>query len=87
MMTLEVLSSIKGAESSAAVDALFDVIKQGKSTNDFNLNKSMLQRAVALDSLRDDEVIESSELEKSIIRSNFPIEKNGYLVVSKVMED
>lgn len=87
MMTLEVLSSIKGAESSEAVDALFDVIKNAQSASDFNLKDAILKNAVSIDSLRDDVVIESSELEKSIIRGNFPIEKNGYLVVSKVIED
>jgi hypothetical protein len=32
-------------------------------------------------------VIESSEVERAIIKGNFPKEKNGYLVVAKVIEN
>jgi Asp-tRNA(Asn)/Glu-tRNA(Gln) amidotransferase C subunit len=32
-------------------------------------------------------VEESTDLEKEIIRENFPKEKDGYLVVAKVIED
>ena len=42
---------------------------------------------MSLDNLRDDVVIESPSLEKQIIKENFPKEKNGYLVVSKIIED
>jgi Asp-tRNA(Asn)/Glu-tRNA(Gln) amidotransferase C subunit len=42
---------------------------------------------VSLNDLREDVVIESSALEKQIIIANFPKEKNGYLVVSKVIEE
>jgi Asp-tRNA(Asn)/Glu-tRNA(Gln) amidotransferase C subunit len=83
MMTLEVLSSIKGAESSAAVEKLFDVIKGAKT----NLTNSQRIQAVGLDALREDVVIESAEIEKQIIRANFPKSKDGYLVVSKVIEE
>lgn len=86
-MTLDVLSSIKGATSSEAVDSLFDVIKNAQSATDFNLHDSILKNAVSLDDLRDDLVIESTETERLIIRENFPSEKNGYLVVSKVIEE
>jgi Asp-tRNA(Asn)/Glu-tRNA(Gln) amidotransferase C subunit len=85
-MTLDVLSSIKGAKSSTAVDALFEEIKKAQSA-DFNLKESIIKNAVSLNNLRTDVVIESSEIEKRIIKANFPIEKNGYLVVSKVIED
>ena len=41
---------------------------------------------MSLNNLRDDIVIESSATEKEIIIENFPKEKNGYLVVSKIIE-
>ncbi|MFT5884222.1 MAG: Asp-tRNA(Asn)/Glu-tRNA(Gln) amidotransferase C subunit [Arcticibacterium sp.] len=82
-MTLEVLSSIKGAESSEAVEKLFDVIKRAN----IDLNNLEVAEGVPLSKLREDEVIESSALEKEIIKSNFPKSKNGYLVVSKVIEE
>ena len=85
-MTVDVLSSIKGAQPSEAVNRLFEVIKNANSTNDnpFNNNHN---NCVSLNDLRDDVVIESSEIEKQIIIENFPKEKNGYLVVSKVIEE
>ncbi len=85
-MTVDVLSSIKGAQPSEAVNRLFEVIKNANSTNNnsFNINHN---NCVSLNSLRDDVVIESSSLEKQIIRENFPKEKNGFLVVAKVIED
>jgi len=85
-MTVDVLSSIKGAQPSEAVNKLFEVIKNANAsnTNSFNIKHHL---AVSLDSLRDDVVIESSATEKQIILDNFPKEKNGYLVVSKVIEE
>ncbi len=85
-MTVDVLSSIKGAQPSEAVNRLFEVIKNANSTtnNAFNNNHN---NCVSLNDLRADEVIESSTTEKQIIIENFPKEKNGYLVVSKVIED
>ena len=43
--------------------------------------------AVTLDGLRADEVISSGNLERELIIENFPKSKNGYLVVTKVIED
>lgn len=82
-MTLEVLSSIKGATSSEAVEKLFEVIKNAS----VNLGDAENNETVLLSDLRDDVVIPSSELEKQLIRNNFPKSKNGYLVVSKVIEE
>jgi Asp-tRNA(Asn)/Glu-tRNA(Gln) amidotransferase C subunit len=82
-MSLEVLSSIKGARSSLAIEKLFDVIKNA-NINLANANQNV---GVSLDNLRDDVVLESSDIEKEIIRRNFPKSKNGYLVVSKVIEE
>lgn len=84
-MTVDVLSSIKGAQPSETVSKLFEVIKNANTSNNnsFNTNHN---NCVSLNDLRDDVVIESSATEKQIIIENFPKEKNGYLVVSKVIE-
>lgn len=84
-MTVDILSSIKGAQPSEAVNKLFDVIKNANSNNtSINTNHN---RVVSLDNLRKDVVINSSSIEKQIIIENFPKEKKGYLVVSKVIEE
>lgn len=85
-MTVDVLSSIKGAKPSETVSKLFDVIKKANNSATNSLTKNH-QNTVSLDYLRDDIVIESSEIEKKIIIENFPKEKNGYLIVSKVIEE
>ena len=86
IMTVDVLSSIKGAQPSEAVSKLFEVIKNANTTNNNTPNNNH-NNAVSLDNLRDDVVIDSPALEKQIIIENFPKEKNGYLVVSKVIEE
>ncbi|MFD1293782.1 hypothetical protein ACFQ5N_08045 [Lutibacter holmesii] len=86
IMTVDVLSSIKGAQPSETVNKLFDVIKNAQPTNNNSLN-NVNYNCVSLNDLREDVVVESPALEKKIIIENFPKEKNGYLVVSKVIED
>jgi Asp-tRNA(Asn)/Glu-tRNA(Gln) amidotransferase C subunit len=86
IMTVDVLSSIKGAQPSKAVSKLFDVIKNAHTTNDNTFNSNH-NNAVSTDDLREDVIIESSATEKQIIKENFPKQKNGYLVVSKVIEE
>ena len=86
IMTVDVLSSIKGAQPSEAVNKLFEVIKNANTTNNNTFNNNH-NNAVSLTDLRDDVVIDSSAIEKQIIIENFPKEKNGYLVVSKVIEE
>lgn len=86
IMTVDILSSIKGAKASEAVNKLFDVIKNAQTTNNNSLNIAS-NNAVSLNDLRDDIIIESSDIEKQLIRENFPKEKNGYLVVSKIIEE
>ena len=86
IMTVDVLSSIKGAQPSEAVNKLFEVIKKANTTNN-NTSNTNHNNAVSLSDLRDDVVIDSSSIEKQIIIENFPKEKNGYLVVSKVIEE
>lgn len=84
-MTLDVLSSIKGAKSSKVVDDLFEVIKKGHVSE--NSAVSNQNNAVSIDNLRPDTVIVSSEEERNLIIENFPNEKNRYLVVPKVIEE
>ena len=86
IMTVDVLSSIKGAQPSEAVNKLFEVIKNANATNNNTFNNNH-NNAVSLNDLRDDVVIDSSSIEKQIIIENFPKEKNGYLVVSKIIEE
>lgn len=86
MMTVDVLSSIKGAQPSEAVNKLFDVIKNAQTSNNKAFN-NIQQNDMSINDLRDDIVYESSEMEKQIIIENFPKEKKGYLVVSKVIEE
>ncbi|QTE22175.1 hypothetical protein [Polaribacter cellanae] len=85
IMTVDILSSIKGAEPSESVKKLFDVIKNANQNN--NANNTVKNNVVSLNDLREDVVIESSKIEKEIIKENFPREKNGFLVVAKVIED
>ncbi|QXP62925.1 MULTISPECIES: hypothetical protein [unclassified Polaribacter] len=85
IMTVDILSSIKGAEPSESVNQLFEVIKNA-NTSDTNVNTNH-NNAVTLDDLREDVVIDSPQAEKQIIIENFPKEKNGFLVVSKVIEE
>ena len=85
LMTLDVLSSIKGATSSKAVEELFQNIKSAHLDNPSNELEN--SNVVTISDLREDKVIESSEVERAIIKGNFPKEKNGYLVVAKVIEN
>ncbi|UMB60418.1 hypothetical protein MHL31_15205 [Lutibacter sp. A80] len=86
IMTVDILSSIKGAQPSEAVNKLFDVIKNAQPTNNNSLN-NVNYNCVSVNNLREDVVIESSAKEKQLIIENFPNKKNGYLVVAKVIED
>jgi len=86
IMTVDILSSIKGARPSEAVTKLFEVIKNAHPTSK-NTSDAVYKNAMSLNDLREDVVIESSTIEKQFIRDNFPQEKQGYLVVSKVIED
>lgn len=84
-MTVDILSSIKGAQPSEAVNKLFDVIKNAH-TNNNSLN-NVNYNCLSINNLREDVVIESSDLEKQLIIENFPNKKNGFLVVAKIIED
>ncbi len=84
-MTVDILSSIKGAQPSESVNKLFDVIKNAVPSNNNTLN-NVNCNCVSVSNLREDVVIESSAIEKQIILENFPNKKNGFLVVAKVIE-
>lgn len=84
-MTVDILSSIKGAKPSEAVSKLFDAIKNANSSE--NNSNTKTANSVSLDELREDVIIHSAQIEKDIIIENFPKEKNGYLVVAKVIEE
>ncbi len=83
IMTVDILSSIKGAKESESVNKLFDVIKKANTDNKIVNNYN----PVSLDDLREDVIIDSPQSEKDIIIENFPREKKGYLVVNKVIEE
>lgn len=87
IMPLDLLSSIKGARSSEAVDELFNTIKRAVPENEGDITSDTDLQAVSLESLRNDSIKRCPEIEKEIIRKNFPKEKNGYLIVPKVIED
>ena len=84
-MTVDILSSIKGAQPSESVNKLFEVIKNAHPSNNNNAN-NVNYNCVSVNNLREDVVIESSAIEKQIILENFPNKKNGFLVVAKVIE-
>lgn len=84
-MPLELLASIKGATSSEDVDALFEIIKQAGANETGSTGVG--GNAVSTGALREDVVVHATATEKELIRKNFPSEKNGYLVVPKVIED
>ena len=85
-MTVDILSSIKGAQPSESVNQLFDVIKNAHPSNNLSSDNDVNYNCVSVSNLREDVVIESSAIEKQIIVENFPNKKNGFLVVAKVIE-
>lgn len=86
-MPLDLLSSIKGAESSEAVSELFDVIKKAVPDQTGDSKQEYISQQVSVEELRNDVVAACPDEVKNTIRSNFPENKNGYLVVPKVIEE
>lgn len=86
-MPLEQLSGIKGAVSSESVDALFDVIRNSAIVSDDDTNGLFNHNCITINNLRDDIAINSNSHERNCIINNFPNNNNGYLVVSKVIEN
>jgi len=104
IMPLDLLSSIKGAGSSGAVNELFEVIKRAvpdkkgdnapEEKGEHEADPQMapakdadMDHAVFVESLREDTIVRCGDMEKELIKKNFPKQKNGFLVVQKVMED
>ena len=88
LRSLEILSNIKDAVSSESVEQLFGIVRAAVSEqNDVDFVKLIADSAVTTNELREDVVIEASETERQTIIDNFPLDKNNYLVVSKVMEE
>jgi len=88
IMPLELLSGIRGALPSESVEQLFRVIREAvpDGVEDPSTGRD-LSGAVSLEVLRSDDIVICPENERELIRKNFPREKNGYLVVPKVIED
>jgi Asp-tRNA(Asn)/Glu-tRNA(Gln) amidotransferase C subunit len=86
-MPLDLLSSIKGAQSSEAVNELFNVIKRAIPDNQETVSFDMEANAVAINELRPDVIASCEENQKELIRKNFPAEKKGFLLVPKVLEE
>lgn len=84
-MTLDVLSSIKGAQSSKVIEDLFEAIKKGHVSESSSLSTN--DNAVSINDLRADKAILSPETERALIIENFPNSKDGFLVVPKVIEE
>jgi Asp-tRNA(Asn)/Glu-tRNA(Gln) amidotransferase C subunit len=84
-MTVDILSSIKGAQPSESVNQLFEVIKNAIPSNNNTVN-NVHHNYLSFSDLREDVVIASSAMEKQLIIENFPRKKNGFLVVAKVIE-
>jgi aspartyl/glutamyl-tRNA(Asn/Gln) amidotransferase C subunit len=86
-MPLDLLSSIKGARSSEAINELFKVIMKAVPDNQRVDSFEVGANALFVNELRNDEVLRCDEDQKELIRQNFPEEKNGFLVVPKVIEE
>jgi aspartyl/glutamyl-tRNA(Asn/Gln) amidotransferase C subunit len=88
IMPLELLASIKGARSSEDVAELFSVIlKAVPDDGGEDTQRPVMEQAVTVENLRNDEVRECPAAQKEIIRANFPEQKDGFLVVPKVIDD
>jgi Asp-tRNA(Asn)/Glu-tRNA(Gln) amidotransferase C subunit len=84
LMTLDILSSIEGAEASEAVSSLFAIVKEAGG----DIARGATGAAAAqLSSLRPDEARQCPIEVRERILANFPRAKNRCLVVPKVIED
>jgi Asp-tRNA(Asn)/Glu-tRNA(Gln) amidotransferase C subunit len=88
LMSLEILSNIKGASSSESIEKLFDAVRNAVAEQeDIDFINLFSNNSVTVDNLREDIVENSSSIEKQIIIDNFPSQKHNYLVVPKVIEE
>ena len=85
LTSLEILTNMKDAVVSESVGRLFGMVRTA------NLERDGVEffatNAVTTNDLREDIAIETSETERQIIVDNFPLSKNNYLVVPKVIEE
>ena len=82
------LSNIAGATSSEAVEQLFDTLRNTATENDKEMDVNRLSvNTISSENLREDKVVEASDVERQLIIANFPKQKDNYLVVPKVMEE
>ena len=85
LTSLEILTNIKDAITNGSVGQLFGIVRaEVPEQNDVDF---IPDNAVLTNELREDIAIESSETERQIIIENFPLSKNNYLVVPKVIEE
>ena len=88
LTTLEVLTNIKDATVSESIGQLFGIVREAVTEqNEFDFIDRISDSAVTTDELREDVVIETTEKEREIMIKNFPLSKNNYLVVPKVIEE
>jgi len=88
LVSLETLANVKDAAASEVVGQLFGVVREAVPENDgVDLVDLMPGSAVATNELRDDVAIESTASERQIMIDNFPLSKNNYLIVPKVIEE
>jgi Asp-tRNA(Asn)/Glu-tRNA(Gln) amidotransferase C subunit len=88
IMPLEVLAGIKNAEPSRSVEELFEVIDNALPGDIKDMPvETRSVNIIGIGELREDVVVESTSREKDLIINNFPRVKNGFLVVSKVIEE
>jgi len=82
------LPNIEGATSSEAVELLFDMLRNAETgKNEVDFISLLSGNAILTDELREDIAMEASAVEKRLIIDNFPVEKNNYLVVPKVIDE
>ena len=85
---LEVLTNIKDAAVSESIGQLFGIFREAMTEpNEIDFIDRLSESAVTTDELREDVVVESTEKEREILIDNFPLSKNNYLVVPKVIEE
>jgi len=88
LYSLEILTNIKDAAADESVGQLFGMVRSAVTEqNNVDFVELMSDSAIEPSLLREDIVIESSEAERQIIIHNFPLRKNNYLVVPKVIEE
>ena len=82
------LSNIEGATSSEAVEQLFETIRNTAMEKNKDDEVNLLSvNTISSENLREDKVVEASDVERQLIIANFPKQKDNYLVVPKVIEE